>query len=109
MIPVTVNTSILIAVDPVDFRKQQDGLMAHCRQVLNANPMSGTFFVFINRAKTMIRVLAYDGSGMWVMSKRLSNGKFSGWPSTDEPLSVLSAKKLMQLIKTQPFEPVKPL
>lgn len=107
MIRVTANTSILVAVDPVDFRKQQDGLMAHCRQVLNANPMSGTYFVFINRAKTMIRILAYDGSGMWLMSKRLSNSKFTGWPSIHEPLSTLSAKKLIQLVRTQPFEPIK--
>ncbi len=68
MIPVTAKTSIFVAVKPVDFRKQQDGLMAHCRQVLDSNPMSGSLFVFINRAKTMIRVLAYDGTGMWLMS-----------------------------------------
>ena len=107
MIPVTAKTSILVAVKPVDFRKQQDGLMAHCRQVLNSNPMSGGLFVFINRAKTMIRVLAYDGTGVWLMSKRLSNGQFTDWPRSNESLSPLSAKKLMQIVKTQSFQLLK--
>ena len=69
MIPVTHSTPILIAVEPVDFRRQMDGLIAHCRQKLSSEPMDGTFFVFINRARTMIRVLVYDGTGFWLMTK----------------------------------------
>lgn len=108
MISVTAKTSIFIAIEPTDFRKQQDGLMAYCRQVLNTNPMSGSLFVFINRAKTMIRVLAYDGNGMWLMTKRISNGTFTHWPSADKPLSPLSAKQLLQLLKTHPFKSIAP-
>lgn len=100
MIPVTSSTTIFVAVEPVDFRRQLDGLMAHCRQHLSSNPMSGAMYVFINRAKTMIRVLVYDGSGMWLMTKRLSNHRFTGWPGNDKPLSSLSAKELMQIIRT---------
>lgn len=99
MIPVTSSTRILVAVEPVDFRRQLDGLMAHCRQHLSANPMSGTLYVFINRSKTMIRVLTYDGTGMWLMTKRLSHHRFTGWPTQGKPVSALSAKQLMQLIK----------
>lgn len=101
MIPVTPSTPVMIAIEPVDFRRQIDGLVAHCRQVLSANPMSGTFFVFINRAQTMIRVLVYDGSGFWLMTKRLSKGRFAGWPTSKTDLSPLSAKALMQILQTQ--------
>tara|TARA_B110000211_G_scaffold234382_1_gene303792 strand:+ start:532 stop:864 length:333 start_codon:yes stop_codon:yes gene_type:complete len=101
MIPVTASTPIMIAVKPVDFRRQMDGLAAHCRQILSVDPMTGTLFVFINRAKTMIRVLVYDGSGFWLMTKRLSKGKFVGWPANGETLSPLSAKILMRLLQTQ--------
>ena len=96
MIQVTSRTPVLIAVEPVDFRRQPDGLMAHCRQHLSENPLSGTLYVFINRAKTMIRVLAYDGNGMWLMTKRLSHRRFTDWPSKGKPVS---ARQLMQLIK----------
>lgn len=100
MIPVTASTPILVAIEPVDFRRQMDGLIAHCRQTLSADPMTGTFFIFINRAKTMIRVLVYDGSGFWLMTKRLSKGKFTGWPKRRQALSPLSAKVLMRLLQT---------
>jgi transposase len=39
-------------------------------------PRSGTLFVFINRNKTMVRSLIYDGTGFWLMTKRLSKGRF---------------------------------
>lgn len=98
MIPVTASTPILIAIEPVDFRRQMDGLIAHCRLVLSADPMTGTLFIFINRAKTMIRVLVYEGNGFWLMTKRLSKGKFTGWPKANQALSPLSAKVLMRLL-----------
>lgn len=101
MIPITASTSIMIAIEPVDFRRQMDGLTAHCRQALSADPMNGTFFVFINRSRTMIRALVYDGTGFWLMTKRLSKGKFVGWPKSHQPLSALSAKTLIALLQTQ--------
>ena len=100
MIPVTASTPIMVAIKPVDFRRQMDGLIAHCRQTLSTDPMTGTFFIFINRAKTMIRVLVYDGSGFWLMTKRLSKGKFTGWPRSRQELSPLAAKVLMRLLQT---------
>ena len=98
MIPVTASTPIMVAIEPVDFRRQMDGLIAHCRQVLSTDPMTGTLFIFINRSKTMIRILVYEGNGFWLMTKRLSNGKFTGWPKTHQKLSPLSAKVLMRLL-----------
>ncbi|MBL4704813.1 MAG: IS66 family insertion sequence element accessory protein TnpB, partial [Flavobacteriales bacterium] len=89
MIPVTASTPVIVAVEPVDFRRQMDGLIAHCKHYLPTEPMSGTFFIFINKARTMIRALVYDGSGFWLMTKRLSNGKFMGWPSNRQKLSSL--------------------
>ena len=101
MIPITASTPIVVAIEPVDFRRQMDGLVAHCQQVLSADPMTGTFFVFINRARTMIRVLVYDGTGFWLMTKRLSKGRFAGWPTSHKELSPLSAKALIGLLQTQ--------
>jgi transposase len=71
---------ILLAVDPVDFRKGIDGLAQQCRQVLQEDPFQGTLFVFRNRRGTSIRVLTYDGQGMWLCQKRLSTGRFRWWP-----------------------------
>jgi hypothetical protein len=108
MIPITASTSVMVAIDPVDFRRQMDGLIAHCRHVLASDPMSGTLFIFINRSKTMIRVLVYESNGFWLMTKRLSKGKFTGWPKSQQAISPLSAKILMRLLQTpSPISPVK--
>ena len=100
MIRVTHSTPVRVAIESVDFRRQIDGLVAHCRQELSADPMSGTLFVFINRGRTMIRILVYDGSGFWLMTKRLSKGRFGGWPTGPAALSPLAAKTLMRLLQT---------
>jgi hypothetical protein len=102
MIAVTASTTIFLAVTPTDFRKQIDGHVAYCRHVLVQNPLTstGVLFVFINRSHTMIRVLAYDGNGCWLMTKRLSTGTFSGWPTArDKSMASTSATQLLRLLQ----------
>ncbi|MEJ2327015.1 MAG: IS66 family insertion sequence element accessory protein TnpB [Chromatiaceae bacterium] len=101
MIRLTHSTPVMVAIAPIDFRRQIDGLAAHCRQALSSDPMSGTWFVFINRGRTMIRVLVYDGTGFWLMTKRLSRGRFQGWPTADGSLSSMAARTLMQVLQAQ--------
>lgn len=98
MIHLTAQTQILIATQPADFRCGIDGFVARCRNQLQSNPRSGTLFVFINRNKTMFRALAYDGTGFWLMTKRLSKGKFKGWPSDQTALNPVAAKQLRALL-----------
>lgn len=98
MIHLTSNSDILIATQPADFRQGIDGLAALCKQRLNCEPRSGTLFVFINRSKTMVRALVYENNGFWLMTKRLSKGKFSGWPTAKNPISPMSAKYLRKLL-----------
>ena len=57
-------------------------------------------FTFINKSRTHVRVLSYDGSGYWLCSKRMSKGKFDTWPQSETSLSAIDAKQLMQIIKT---------
>ena len=76
MIHLTCNSTILIATQPADFRQGIDGLAALCKQRLNSEPRSGTLFVFINRNKTMIRVLVYENNGESMIS---SSTKSSGY------------------------------
>jgi transposase len=98
MIFLTANTPILLAIQPADFRCGIDGFVAICRRQLAQDPRSGTLFVFINRNKTMIRALSYDGTGFWLMTKRLSKGKFSNWPTAKEAITSMQAKHLRLLL-----------
>lgn len=99
MIHMTSDTRILLATKPADFRKGIDGFDALCRVALEQDSRSGTHFVFINRGKTMVRILSYDGTGFWLMTKRLAKGKFQGWPKQGEVISHMTAIELSQLLK----------
>ncbi len=100
MIQLTARSHVMLALKPTDFRKQFDGLIRVCVEQLKQNPRSGAHFVFINRAKTMIRILAFDGSAYWLATKRLSRGKFSAWPRRrSDTLSAIDAKALLEILQ----------
>ena len=80
MIQVVPQQRIFLAVEPVDFRRGIDGLCAICRDVLCRDPFSGYLFLFTNRRRTALKVLAYDGNGFWLCHRRLSKGRLAWWP-----------------------------
>ena len=80
MIQVTPQMRILLAVEPVDFRKGIDGLAGICRTIHKSDPFSGHVFIFRNKRASAIKVLMYDGQGFWLCQKRLSKGRFKVWP-----------------------------
>lgn len=81
MIQITPQMRVLVAVEPVDFRKGIDGLARLCRDVLESDPFSGVVFVFRSRKSTAIKLLVYDGRGFWLCQMRLSSERFRYWPS----------------------------
>lgn len=89
MIQITPQMRLLLAVEPVDFRKGIDGLVAVCRQRLESDPMAGALFVFANRRRQALKILCYDGQGYWLCQKRLSRGRFGWWPTVG-PQATLS-------------------
>jgi transposase len=99
MLQLVPHMRILVAREALDLRCGIDGTAAVCRQALLEDPMSGAVFVFRNRAATMIRILVYDGQGYWLMTKRLSQGRFRFWCAPDSPDSVvLQSHELVTLL-----------
>jgi len=91
LIQITPQLRILVAVEAIDGRKGIDSLAQLCREKLNADPFSGCLFIFRSRRGTAIKILAYDGQGFWLATKRLSKGRFRWWPSGAEPAQKLRA------------------
>jgi transposase len=83
MIPVGPATRVFLAAGPTDMRKGFEGLADLVRHRLQGDPLSGHLFVFSNRRRNRLKLLYWDGSGLWVCSKRLEKGCFS-WPSAEE-------------------------
>ena len=99
MIQVTPHMRVFVAREPLDLRNRIDGTAAVCRNRLQQDPLGGALFVFCNRAATMIRILVYDGQGFWIMTKRLSKGRFRHWcPTGDSPTGAIAAHQLQTLV-----------
>jgi transposase len=99
MLQITPQMRILVAVEPVDFRKGIDGLVQLCRQSLGEDPLRGALFAFRNRRATAVKVLVYDGQGFWLCHKRLSEGRFRWWPSAvNQAAKSLAAHQLQVLL-----------
>lgn len=98
MLALSPSQRILLAVQPVDFRKGIDGLIGLCRQRLNENPLLGTLFVFTNRRRTALKLLIYDGQGFFLIMKRFSQGRLRWWPDGPEAGHTLAARELNILL-----------
>ena len=98
MIQITPQMRILLAVEPVDFRRGIDGLAQVCRQTLQTDPFGGIMFVFSSRSRKSIKILCYDGQGYFLCQKRLSQGRFSWWPKTTEQKVCRLEAHQMQLL-----------
>ena len=75
---------VLVALEPCDMRKGFNGLHALVSERLGEDLRCGALFVFSNRRHNRLKILYWDGTGIWVMTKRLEQGCFS-WPRNVEP------------------------
>jgi transposase len=61
---------------PIDFRKQIDGLIILIADHLQMNPTSGQLFLFRNRTRNKLKMLWWDRNGFWLFYRRLEKGRF---------------------------------
>ena len=92
-------TRIYLAAGATDMRKGFEGLYGLVRDRLLCDPLSGHVFLFLNAQRNRLKLLFYDGSGLWVCAKRWEKGRFR-WPAVeDEQVKVvLSAEELVLLL-----------
>jgi transposase len=97
MLSLSTATRIFVALDPVDMRQSFNGLYARVQTVLQEEPTSGHWFVFTNKPHNRLKILFWDGSGLFVCAKRLEKGTF-GWPAGEGTSLCLRAEELTLLI-----------
>jgi transposase len=69
-------THIYLATGSTDMRKGFEGLFGLVRDRLSCDPLSGHVFLFSNAQRNRLKLLFWDGSGLWVCAKRLEKGRF---------------------------------
>lgn len=97
MLNFSAATRVFVAVLPVDLRGGFNRLFALTQSVLQQDPLSGHWFVFANRARNRLKILFWDGSGLWVCAKRLEKGRFS-WPRDQSACVSLRGEELIALL-----------
>ena len=83
MLSFTGGLKVFVALEPVDLRKSFSGLEGLVRERLGEDLRQGALFVFTNRRHTRLKILYWDGTGLWLLMKRLEQGTFS-WPKSIE-------------------------
>lgn len=76
MIVASGTVRVLVATQPVDFRKGMEGLAALVRESMGADPFSGTIFVFRAKRADRVKLILWDGTGLVLVSKRLEDDQF---------------------------------
>ncbi len=87
MLSFTGALKVFVALEPVDLRKSFSGLEGLVSERLGEDLRQGALFVFTNRRHTRLKILYWDGTGLWLLMKRLEKGTFS-WPKMIEKEAV---------------------
>ncbi|TDY16816.1 IS66 Orf2 like protein [Paraburkholderia sp. BL6665CI2N2] len=83
--------------DPVDFRYGMNSLSILVEQSMRLNPMDSSLYIFGNRRRDRIKILGWDGSGFWLMIKRLEANRFI-WPERKTEVVTLTTDLLHALL-----------
>ena len=72
----STSLKIFLGVKPVDMRKSFNGLSAVVKNELERDPLDGAVYLFSNKRRTLVKIVYWDGTGFWVLSKKLERGTF---------------------------------
>ncbi len=83
--------------EPIDFRKQANGLAVLIEQELGQSPFTGALYAFTNRQRNKIKCLMWEDNGFILYYKALAEEKFK-WPSPADELMPLTGEQINWLL-----------
>ena len=89
--------SVHLVQTPIDGRLGMEGLSQWLQNALGKSPCTGSAYVFVNRARTRLKLLCWDGNGVWLATRRLHRGRFV-WPEANAVQWVLTDAQWQWLI-----------
>lgn len=95
MFGLTRATRVFVRAGVTDLRLSFEGLHGIVQTQLQQDALSGHVFVFCNRNRTRIKVLTWDGSGLWVCAKRLEKGTFAWPPQGDGEMAAAQLQAIL--------------
>jgi transposase len=81
-----------------------DGLAGIVRNSLGKDPVSGDIFIFLNKPRTHIKLLYWDGDGFALFCKRLEKGRYQRCTAVNGPSKEIKREELMMLLEGLSFD-----
>jgi transposase len=88
---------VWLVVEPLDMRAGTDSLSLRIQNTLGRSPCDGTAYAFRNRRQNRVKLLIWDGTGVWLCQRRLHKGHFI-WPTAEATVCRLSATQWQWLV-----------
>ena len=79
MLDLSDDTVVHVCVEPIDMRKQINGLVALVKDYFSLSPQSNQVYVFVSKDKRKVKMLHWHGNGFVLLYKKLEREKFV-WP-----------------------------
>lgn len=103
MLGLSANLRYFLCCSTVDMRNGFDGLSGIVRNHLKQDPISGDVFIFINKTRTHLKLLYWDGDGFALFYKRLERGRFA-LTTHCESSKLIKREELLMLLEGLSFE-----
>jgi len=97
MFAIGATTRIYVAIGATDMRKGFNGLDGLIREKLESDPTSGHIFMFTNKRKDRLKLVFFDGVGLWVCARRMERGTLH-WPQASDSKVMLTPEQFTLLI-----------
>jgi transposase len=95
--------SIWLALGASDLRAGMDTLLARVVHNVAGGAAKHSAYVFANKGATRLKILVYDGAGLWLCTRRLQTGRFV-WPQEDSGIMRLRSEQIAWLVAGAPWQ-----
>jgi transposase len=94
---------IWLSLSPIDLRCGMDSLLARVVHSFAGGAQAHSAYIFTNKSARRLKVLVYDGVGLWLCTRRLQSGRFV-WPTNAQGRLSISAAQLQWLLAGAPWQ-----
>jgi transposase len=99
MLGLSANLRYFMCCQPIDMRNGFDGLSGIVRNYLKKDPVSGDIFIFLNKPRTHIKLLYWDGDGFALFYKRLEKGRYDRCTTVNKLSVEMKREELLMLLE----------
>jgi transposase len=103
MLGLSANLRYFLCCSTIDIRNGFDGLAGIVRNHLKKDPITGDVFIFLNKNRTHIKLLYWDGDGFALFHKRLERGRYA-LTAHSEPSKQMKREELSMLLEGLSFD-----